>query len=56
MEQRKQIDEMTKDRLMQVVYNAICELELTEYEHERILEILDITEDEYQTIKKHIGE
>lgn len=47
---------MEKDRLMQVAYNAIYELELTEYEHDRILEILDITEDEYQTIKKYEGE
>lgn len=39
-------------RLMEIAYNAVHELEFSEYEHERILELLDITEKEYKAIKK----
>lgn len=39
-------------RLMEIAFNAVRELEYSEYEHERILELLDINETEYKTIKE----
>ena len=39
-------------RLMSIAFNAVRELEYSEYEHERILELLDINETEYEAIKE----
>ncbi len=39
-------------RLMCIAFNAVTELEYSEYEHERILELLGINETEYKAIKE----
>ena len=44
--------EITKNRLIQIIKNAIFEFEYSEYEHQAILEYLDIDEEEYQYIKE----
>lgn len=41
---------LTIKRLLEIAQNAIIELETSEYEHEAILEYLDITEEEFETI------
>ena len=43
---------ITKNRLIQIIKNAIFEFEYSEYEHQAILEYLDIDEEEYQYIKE----
>ena len=48
--QHKEI--LTKEKLLEIAQNAINELETSEYEHGAILEYLDITDDEYNEIKK----
>ena len=38
-------------KLLEIAQNAIAELEFSEYEHEAILEYLNISEEEYRVIK-----
>lgn len=42
---------LTNERLVEIVQNAIYELEYSEYEHGAILEYLGISEDEYDYFK-----
>ena len=41
---------LSQKKLLDIAQNAINELEFSEYEHETILEYLQINEEEYQTI------
>ena len=45
---------MEVKRLLQIAYNAIIEMESTDYEHGAILQYLDITEEEYNYIKRSL--
>ena len=42
---------LSYEKLFEIACNAICELENSEYEHEAILDYLNITEEEYRGIK-----
>lgn len=47
---------LSYEKLFAIAYNAIYELEWSEYEHGAILEYLDITEKEYREIKSMVEE
>ena len=42
---------LSYEKLFEIAWNAICELENSEYEHGAILDYLNITEEEYRGIK-----
>lgn len=42
---------LSYEKLFAIAYNAIYELEWSEYEHGAILDYLDITEEQYREIK-----
>ena len=49
---KKEQNNLSKEKLLAIAQNAIKELESNEYEHNALLEYLDITEDEYIKITK----
>lgn len=51
--QRKKEAKLPYNKLFEIAYNAICELEYSEYEHEVILQYLGIKDEEFKFIKEN---
>lgn len=47
-------NKLSYEKLFEIAWNAIQEMEYSEYEHGAILDYLNITEEQYQFIKESV--
>ena len=48
-------NKLSYEKLFEIAWNAIQEMEYSEYEHGAILDYLNITEEQYQFIKESVN-